>query len=88
MKRLMITAVALAVTILVAGTAEAARRPCRNYAPVYIQPAPVATARAEAGYRAFSYEPTTGVGVNVRTYRARPAQPGYLNAGTKALGRY
>jgi hypothetical protein len=96
MKKLLITTVALALTMLVAGTAEAAR-PCRYYTQVYVQPAavaapvapaPVTAARAEAGYRAFSYQPTTNVGVNVRTYRARPAQPGFLNAGTKALGKY
>ena len=88
MKKLMITAVVLTLATLATSDAFAAGRRCRTYAPVAVQPAPVAVARAENGYRAFSYQPgaTTNVGVVRRTTRA--TQPGYMNAGTKALGKY
>jgi len=87
MKKLLITAVVLTLATLATSDAFAAGR-CRTYAPVAVQPAPVAVARAEDGYRAFSYQPgaTMNVGVVRRTTRA--SQPGYMNAGTKALGKY
>jgi hypothetical protein len=89
MKKFLITAVVMGAAIFVAGTAEAGRRPCRayrTYAPVAVQPAPVATAQAQTGYRAFSYQPTDTV--VRRSVPMRAARPGYLNAGTKASGRY
>ena len=88
MKKLMITAVVLTLATFATSDAFAGGRRCRTYAPVAVQPAPVAVARAENGYRAFSYQPgaTTNVGVVRRTTRA--TQPGYMNAGTKALGKY
>ena len=86
MKKLIITALVLGAAIVVAGTAEAGGRRCRTYAPVAVQQT-TATARVENGYRAFSYQPgATNVGVVRRTTRA--PQPGYMNAGTKALGKY
>ncbi len=60
----------------------------REYAPVAVQPAPVAVARVENAYRAFSYQPGTTMNVGVVRRVTRVAQPGYLNAGTKALGKY
>ena len=88
MKKLILTTLVLALATLATSNAFAAGRRCRTYAPVAVQPAPVAVARAENGYRAFSYQPgaATNVGVVRRTTRA--AQPGYMNAGTKATGRY
>jgi hypothetical protein len=50
-----------------------------------IAPAPPAAARADSGYRTFSYEP----GMTTRSYgRSRVRSPGFLDARTKALGRY
>jgi len=85
MKKLIITTVVLTLATLATSDAFAAGRRCGRYAPVAVQPAPVAVARAESGYRAFSYQPGTTMNVQRAT---RAAQPGYLNAGTKALGRY
>src|SRR5262245_38641977 len=48
--------------------------------------APVATARTEGGYRAYSYEP--GMTQPAAGARVRTAKPGYLDARTKALGAY
>jgi hypothetical protein len=75
----------------IATTAQAAPRRCipTYYAPVAAAPAAVpATAQAETGYRAFSYQPTTGTAVGVMRPASRAAQPGWMNAGTKAIGRY
>ena len=48
-------------------------------------PAPPAAARADSGYRTYSYEP----GMTTRSYgSSRVRSPGYLDARTKALGRY
>ena len=88
MKKLIITAVVLTLATLATSNAFAAGRRCRSYAPVAVQPAPVAVARAESGYRAFSYQPGTTMNVGVIRPATRAAQPGYLNAGTKALGKY
>jgi hypothetical protein len=60
----------------------------REYPSVAMQPAPVALARVENGYRAFSFQPGTATTNYVIRRTTRAAQPGYMNAGTKATGRY
>jgi hypothetical protein len=47
---------------------------------------PVATAQAQGGYRAYSYEP--GMTQPAPRARVRTAKPGYMDARTKALGAY
>ena len=60
----------------------------REYPSVGVQPAPVAVARAENGYRAFSYQPGAATTNYVIRRTTRAAQPAYMNAGNKALGKY
>ena len=48
--------------------------------------APVATARAD-GYRVYSYEPGIAPALNTGV-RTQTAKPPYLDARSKALGRY
>ena len=94
MKKLMITTVLLAAT-LAAGTVEAGIfgwgnncGPAVQPAPVAATPAPVTTARAENGYRSFSYQPAP---VYVApTYSFQNRQPttasGFHDAGWKIRG--
>jgi hypothetical protein len=89
MKKFLLVLGALGLATL-ATTANAAPRRCvRTYAPVAVAPAAVAqTAQAEGGYRAFSYQPTANVIVGTARTAPRAAQPGWMNAATKAMGRY
>jgi hypothetical protein len=89
MKKFLLVLGALGLATL-ATTANAAPRRCvTTYAPVAVAPAAVAqTAQAEGGYRAFSYQPTANVIVGTARTAPRAAQPGWMNAATKAMGRY
>ena len=87
MKKVMITIVALGLVTLAAGDALAAPRRFRIFRPVAAQPAPGA-ARIETGYRAFSYEPGPTPMVRVTRGFTPAAKPGWMNATTKALGKY
>jgi hypothetical protein len=72
--------VVLGLTCLV-GSASA-RGPAQK-SPVQA-PSPPSTARADSGYRTYSYEP----GAAYRSYgRSGLARPSYLDARSKALGR-
>lgn len=60
MKRVILLIVAVGLALVVAQDATAGpfswlRR--RTVTPTYVRPAPVATVRAEEGYRTFSYQP-------------------------------
>jgi hypothetical protein len=95
MKKLIITTVVLAATFAVS-TAQAGifgwrnnRGPAVQSAPVAVAPATVTTARADNGYRSFSYQPTAPVYV-APTYGFQNRQPtasgGFHDAGWKIRG--
>jgi hypothetical protein len=52
--------------------------------PVQAPPAPAASARADSGYRTYSYEPGTSYRSFSRSSSFR--RPGFLDARTKTLG--
>jgi hypothetical protein len=92
MRKLIITIVVLAVTFA-AGTAQAGIFGRRNRAPA-VRPTPVAvapatTARAENGYRAFSYQPASAAPIYIAPrYQARQPMTGsgFHDAGWKVRG--
>jgi hypothetical protein len=87
MKKLMLTVVAVGLAMVMVADASAGIFGWRRRAaPVYVQPAPAATAQVQPGYRAFSYEPAAPV---VRYQAAGRATGGraYESAINKALGR-
>jgi len=92
MRKLIITTVVLAAK-LVAGTAQAGIFGWRNCGPAYrpapvaVAPAPVATARVENGYRAFSYQPAPAV-TYAATMRQAVADPAFHDAGWKIRGGF
>jgi hypothetical protein len=93
MKKLIFVTVVLAATF-VAGTAQAGTfgrdncMPVIQSEPVAAAPAPTTTARAENGYRAFSYQPAPVHAAPA--YRMTVRQPvtgsGFHDAGWKARG--
>ena len=87
MKKLMLTAVAVGLAMVMVTDASAGIfRWRRRAAPVYVQPAPAATAQVQPGYRAFSYEPAPAAPV-YRTYGTNTGGKAYTNAINKSLGR-
>lgn len=89
MKRLILTVVAVGLAMVLATEAQAGPFAwLRRGRPVMVRPAPVATVRAEEGYRSFSYEPGPAVAVPATRGFTRAKQPGYMSATTKALGKY
>lgn len=87
MKKLILTVVAVGLATVLATEAQAGPFAwLRRGRPVMVRPAPMATVRTDAGYRAFSYEP--GPAVTVRAPAVRRNQPAFTNATTKALGKY
>ena len=79
-------ALVLAV-VLSAGTVFGgeAKSPVQSPVQAPKAPPPPTAARADSGYRTYSYEP----GATNRSYsRGGLRTPGYLDARTKALGRY
>jgi hypothetical protein len=93
MLKFMTAAVAAAVLVFATqATSEAAgRRRCTTAAPVYQAAAPVAMpalAAAPSGYRSFSYEPAAPTYRSSSMRRSYSNQPSFLDAGSKALGRF
>ena len=91
MRTLIFTTVVLVAT-LAAGTAQAGIFGRRNRGPV-VQPAPVAsapatvtTARAENGYRSFSYQPTVVAPVTGYVTTRTVTASGFHDAGWKIHG--
>lgn len=86
MKKVLLTIAVIGLAMLTTSDVFAANRRCRSRG-VAAPAAPVATAQA-GGYRAYSYEP--GMAASARTYRssAGRSQPPYLNAASKALGKW
>jgi hypothetical protein len=87
MRKVILTVAALGLAALMVTEAQAGifgRGGCG--APVYVQPAPAATAQVQPGVRAFSYQPAPAV-VTYRAYRANTGGRAYTNATNKALGR-
>ena len=92
MLKFMTAAVVAAVLVFATqATSEAAGRGrCTTAAPVYAT-YPVAApqvAAAPGGYRSFSYEPAAPTYRSSSMRRSYSTQPSYLNAGSKALGRF
>jgi hypothetical protein len=93
MRNLIIITVVLAAT-LAAGTAQADifgrrnRGPVVQPTPVAVTPAPVAAARSENAYRAFSYQPAPVYATPVySTAQQQPAvSGGFHDAGWKIRG--
>src|SRR5262245_49850534 len=52
-----------------------------------VQKGTAVTGRAESGYRTFSYQPVESYRPAARAM-PRSSRPSYLDAGSKALGRY
>ena len=89
MKKLILTVVAVGLATVLATEAQAGPFAwLRRGHPVMVRPAPVATARPEGGYRAFSYEPGPVVTMPATRGFTRANRPAYTNATTKALGKY
>lgn len=85
MKRLMLTIVVLAGMATVAPNAQAGIF-ARLFGRPVTQPAPVVVAQPQAGYRAFTYQPTTTV-TPAPVYReAAPQQHAFHDAAGKILG--
>jgi hypothetical protein len=82
-----LTVCALAMGLLLATVGDGYAGPVQK-SPVQAPPAPAAPpapmARAEGGYRAFSYEP--GMTYRPTGRRAGMGRPAYLDARSKALG--
>ena len=87
MKRILLSIAVFGLATLIASEAFAAGRGCRR-GWVARPAAPVATAQAEGGYRAYSYEPGAAA-APARAYRAPPrtVREPYLDATSKALGK-
>jgi hypothetical protein len=89
MKKFLLVLGTLGLATLATTAYAAPRRCATTYAPVATAPVAVpATAQAETGYRAFSYQPTAPAVVGTARLAPRGAQPGWMNAATKAKGRY
>jgi hypothetical protein len=81
------TIAAAVIMFATQATSEAAGRGrCATAAPVY-QTAPVYQAAAPTGYRTFSYQPST-VEYRGSMMRSSSSRPSYLDAGSKAIGRF
>ena len=93
LKFLTATVAAAALLVVTQATSEAAgRRRCAS-APSYQAAAPAsasaaAVAGAPTGYRSFSYEPGTSAYGAGMTRSSSSSRPSYLDASSKALGRY
>ena len=75
-------AVALSASFVFAGEGKS---PAQSPVQAPKAPPPPAAARADSGYRTYSYEP----GATYRSYgRGGLRSPSYLDARSKALGRY
>jgi hypothetical protein len=93
MKKLIITTVVLAAT-LAASTAQAGILGWRNRgraigpAPVAVAPAPTTTARADYGYRSFSYQPAPVYAAPSYGFTAgqQASAGGFHDAGWKIRG--
>ena len=92
MRTLILITVVLAAT-LAAGTAQAGifgrrnRGPAVQPTPVAVAPATVTTARAENGYRSFSYQPAPVYAAPTYGFTTRqPAGSGFHDAGWKIRG--
>ena len=88
MKKLILTVVAVGLAMVMVTDASAGIfRWRRRAAPVYVQPAPAATAQVQPG-RTFSYEPAAPVVRYQMRGRNGGGGPAYTNAINKSLGRY
>ncbi len=86
MKKFILTVVAVGLAMAMVTDASAGIfgwRRCRQ--PVYVQPAP-ATARADQGYRTYSYQPAAPT-VQYRTNSRSTGGRAYESAINKSLGR-
>ena len=87
MKKVILTVAALGLAALMVTEVQAGVFGwMRRGRPVYVQPAPAATAQVQPG-RAFSYQPAPAPLVTYRAYRGGTGGHAYENAINKALGR-
>jgi len=87
MKKVILTVAAFGLAALMVTEAQAGIFGwLRRGRPVYVQPAPAATAQVQPG-RAFSYQPAPAPTVTYRAYRGNTGAAAYTNAINKALGR-
>lgn len=66
--------------------AKAVQAPVQSPAQSPVQKGGAVTAQANSGYRTYSYQP--GEGYPASRAMTRGTRPSYLDAGSKALGRY
>ncbi|MCI0361479.1 MAG: hypothetical protein L0211_23600 [Planctomycetaceae bacterium] len=90
-----VAAVTVAVLLVATGaTSQAAPGRCggASAGPYYYQTAGAPTGYRsysyEPGYRSFSYEPGSVIVTTRATTSASARRPSYMDAGSKALGRY
>lgn len=87
MKKLILTVVAVGLAMVMVTDASAGIfRWRRRAAPVYVQPAPAATAQVQPGYRTYSYQPAAPT-VRYQTRSRGTGGRAYESAINKALGR-
>jgi hypothetical protein len=67
---------------------KAVQAPVQKHVQSPVQKGGVVTARADGGYRTYSYQPGEYYSPAARSSYSRSSRPSYLNAGSKAAGRY
>ena len=87
MKRALLTITIIGAAMLTASDAFAGPL-CGRGQRLARRAAPVTTARATDGYRAYSYEPGAVQPSASYGFRLRKTRAPYLDATSKALGRY
>lgn len=64
------------------------KAPVQSPAQSPVQKGGALTAQADGGYRTYSYQPGESYSPEMRTYSGRFVRPSYLDASSKAAGRY